>query len=156
MLKIFFGEVVSGRLKRLPFLGYYFLLNIIIIAIVLGGVFMLGMTEQLIGGNLQEVQAKIAQNLGLSAVIGGAILAIAIMFASLNLVAKRVRDMGLSGWWITLATMLVLGVAGAILGGDGIQDPSMQNPYTQVITILQAIFILFLLLVPSNAFGRNT
>jgi uncharacterized membrane protein YhaH (DUF805 family) len=99
MLKSYFGDVKSGRLQRLPFLGYFILLQIIMVAIAVGIGAGIGAVENLVGGDLQQAQEMLRTRFGIPVIILLAILYGALFFAMLNLEAKRIRDMGLPGWW---------------------------------------------------------
>lgn len=107
MFKTLFGDVRKGRVGRLAFLGWSALLTAISVAIVLGIGFGAGIAENLFAADAAEAQAQIAERLGLPALLLFAIAFGAIFFADLNLTAKRFRDIGLPGWWLVLAVVLL-------------------------------------------------
>ena len=152
-----FGEVGSGRLNRMQYLGYLFLLTVLMFLAIFATILLVGAAEQMAGGNLQDVQAMIAEKLGMPAVIGILVLASVFTFASLNITAKRLREMGLPGW-PTVLGIVVVGVGidilfpGEVVTRRGVQQlqPSM------VSSTYQAIIFLALALVPGNAFGKRS
>jgi uncharacterized membrane protein YhaH (DUF805 family) len=133
-----FGEVTAGRIGRLGYLGYSLL-----VALVVGGglaalaVGILG-TRRLMEGDLVQGRLLLHESVGLALgfVAGLALL----LFAELNLTAKRIRDMGLPGWRTLLVAMAVVaavdGAAGAEAAGG-----------------LQTLGSLALLLVPRDGFA---
>ena len=56
MLKVLFGDVKGGRLARLPYLGYLVLLAVIGMAIVFGGIVIVGGIERMMGGDIQQTR----------------------------------------------------------------------------------------------------
>ena len=141
MFNSFFGSVTDGRLARLAFLGYWILLVFVVIGIVIGVAVTVGIAEQVIGGDLQAAQAQLQQKFGIVTilVIGGVFLLSA--FAGLNLQAKRIRDIGLPGWW----TVLGLAIAGGVLA---------YAVSEQAASGLHSLVMLVLLLVPGKT-GRG-
>lgn len=148
MLNTYFGDVTSGRLQRLPFIGYIVLLHVLFIVLVLAGAASLGLAENLVGGDLTQTQQMLAQKFGLPAMIIIGIVFAAVFFASLNLGAKRIRDMGLPGWWTLLALWLLSVIIIALI--SGFLDPELGN---RVSSIISAIEFLALVLIPSNTFS---
>ena len=53
MLKTYFGEWGTGRLQRLPYLGYHILLMVLIIASIFGAIMLVGTIENIIGGSIR-------------------------------------------------------------------------------------------------------
>jgi uncharacterized membrane protein YhaH (DUF805 family) len=51
-----------------------------------------------VGGDLQEAQAQLASDFGGPAVIVVQLLFAILFVAKLNIMAKRIRDIGLNGW----------------------------------------------------------
>ena len=151
MLNTYFGDVTSGRLLRLPFVGYIVLLHVLFFVLVLAGAASLGVVENLVGGDLTQTQQMLSKKFGLPAMIIVGIVVAAVFFASLNLEAKRIRDMGLPGWWTLLAVWIFSVIIIALL--SGFLDPELGN---RVSSIISAIAFLALLFIPSNTFSRNS
>ncbi len=107
MMKTLFGEVLTGRLGRLPFLGGSVLLAVVTVAIGVGIGLAAGVAENMAGGDVGEAQAQIAERLGLPSLVLSGIVFGAVFLADLNLTAKRFRDIGLRGWWMVLAVVLL-------------------------------------------------
>ena len=151
MLNTYFGDVTSGRLLRLPFVGYLILLQVIMIAMGLGVAASLGVAENLVGGDLQEAQTMLREKFGIPVMIGFAIFFALFIFADLNLKAKRIRDIGLPGWWTLLAALAVsiIGIAVNIVSRS---DPAISKPISSIIT---AIAFLALVFIPSDTFDGN-
>ena len=142
MLTALFGDITNGRLQRLPFLGYSVLVTLLFFGFVFAVVFAIGAGEKLIGGDLQQAQDTLAQALGIPFIIVFALFMAVMLFVQMNLMAKRIRDMGLPGWWVVLVLVIVSGVVGSMVSeqaGGG----------------LNSVVFLVLLLVPSNAFGKS-
>jgi uncharacterized membrane protein YhaH (DUF805 family) len=151
MFGILFGQVKTGRLLRLPYLGYSILLALIFIALGIGIGVAIGAAEHMVGGNLQQAQAMLMQQYGKPAILLVAVLGLALMFANLNLMAKRIRDTGLPGWWTVLIIVIASGILGGVTSG-GAQPVSS----TQAAGGIHALVWLALLLIPSNLFSAKT
>jgi len=153
MLKIYWGDVTSGYLQRLPFVGYFILLQLIMIALVLGIAASLGVAENLLGGDLQEAQTMLREKFGIPVIIGMVIFFVLFIFASLNLEAKRIRDMGLPGWWTLLAiwiiSCVILVIVNIVTGSDPVISKSISSA-------ISAIGVLALIFIPSDTFSGNT
>lgn len=150
MLSTYFGDVTSGRLQRLPFIGYIVLLYVLFIVLMLAGAASLGIAENLAGGDLTQTQQMLAEKFGLPAMIIVGIVVAAVFFASLNLEAKRIRDMGLPGWWTLLAVWVLSVIIIALL--SGFLDPELGN---RVSSIISAIAFLALVFIPGDTFTGN-
>ena len=150
MFKTYFGDITSGRLLRLPFIGYTVLLYVLFFALMLGGAASLGVAENLVGGDLTQTQQMLAEEFGLPAMIIIVIVVAAVFFASLNLEAKRIRDMGLPGWWTLLVVWILSVIIIALL--SGFLDAELGN---QVSSIISAIVFLALVFIPSDTFSGN-
>jgi uncharacterized membrane protein YhaH (DUF805 family) len=150
MLNTYFGDVTSGRLQRLPFIGYIVLLHVLFIVLVLAGAASLGIAENLVGGDLTQTQQMLAEKFGLPAMIIVGIVVAAVFFASLNLEAKRIRDMGLPGWWTLLAVWIFSVILIALL--SGFLDPELGN---RISSIISAIAFLALVFIPGDTFDGN-
>lgn len=107
MFKIFFSEVKTGRLLRLPFLGYSLLLQLLAFSFVFVIILAIGAGEHLIGGDLQKAQEMLREWFSVPFIIIFGLFMAIICFAGLNLTAKRIRDTGLPGWWVLLAVLIL-------------------------------------------------
>ena len=136
-----FGSVIDGRLARLAFLGYLILIAFLVIGIGIGIAVTIGIAEQVIGGDLQAAQAQLQQQFGIVAIVGIGVVFLLLAFAGLNLQAKRIRDIGLPGWW----TVLGLAIAGGALS---------YAVSEQAASGLHSLVMLVLLLVPGKT-GRG-
>ncbi|HEC05268.1 MAG TPA: DUF805 domain-containing protein [Thiolapillus brandeum] len=156
MFKALFGDVSNGRLARLPYLGYALLITVIMFGVMFGVVALMSMTEQIMNGNLQQIQVTLTEKLGLPFMLFMVVFMLALAFASMNIAAKRIRDMGLWGWTTLLILAVIGGVVGTLFPGEmtmidgvGQMTPSMAS------SALQTIVFLCLLLIPSNSFGNR-
>jgi len=142
MIKTLFGDLSSGRLQRLPYLGWYAVLALFVLVIGFGIGASIGLAERAGGGEMADAQMVITEHLG----VVGMVLIIGIfsvlLFAHLNIAAKRIRDMGLPGWLVLLGVIIAGGLIGT-LAGQGIG------------ALFNLLGLLALLLVPSNAFGKS-
>ncbi|HHA19117.1 MAG TPA: DUF805 domain-containing protein [Methylophaga sp.] len=107
MIKAFFGNVADGRLLRLPYLGYVLLINLIIVCAVFATIAAIGAGEHLIGGNLQQAQNMLREWFTLPFFIVFGLGTLFYFFAIFNLMAKRLRDIGIPGWWAVLAVIIL-------------------------------------------------
>lgn len=142
MLKIYFGDLKSGKIVRLPYLGYSLLLTAIIFVFALGVVFAIGAAEHLIGGDIQQAQELLRQRFGILTVFVFVIFGAAVFFASINLMAKRLRDIGLPGWW----SVLTIAVFQAVISSFVSQEAAGG---------LHTLIWLALLFIPSNTLGHS-
>jgi len=142
MITTLFGDIASGRLARLPFLGYLLLLAALVIGFAFVVGLMIGAAEQLIGGDLQQAQAKLAEWLSLPFMIVLGLVVAAITFAGANIEAKRFRDIGLPGWWSVFAVILVTAAFSVAV------SPQASNA-------LHGLITLALLLIPTDRLAKG-
>lgn len=142
MWNVYFGEFGTGRLQRLQYLGYLLLLAALMFGFMIVLVLTIGAGEHLVGGDLQQAQDKLRAWFGLPATIIVALVGLAILVAKLNIMAKRIRDMGLAGWWLALVLVLAA-------GGTSVATSEETG------SVAFGIFTILLLLVPSDTFGNN-
>lgn len=142
MLEKIFGDLNSGTLARLPFLGYTLLLNLALVLITMGIGVSLGITEQMIGGDIEQTQQMLADKFGGVTILGVMIIMSLFVFASVNITAKRLRDMGLPGWISVLAIFILATLLGFFL-----------QPV--VIQIFQTAVFLALVLIPGSLFNQS-
>jgi uncharacterized membrane protein YhaH (DUF805 family) len=143
MFKVLFGDVQAGRLLRLPYLGYSLLLSVLMIAIGFAIAYAAGVGEHLLAGDLDAAQAHMSENFSLPAVLTFLVVSVLFLFAGCNLMAKRLRDIGLPGWWTVLAIVILTGVVATMVSEEASN-------------ILQTVIWLVLLLIPGNALTSPT
>ncbi|MBK1722630.1 DUF805 domain-containing protein [Thiocystis violacea] len=141
MLKPLYGELTTGRLKRLPYLGYYILVSALILLVGFGIGASVGLAERMQGGEVADAQALLQDKLGLAGLLLIAVVFGVLFFAHLNLAAKRIRDIGLPGWWILLS-IAALGVFASIVGGS------------QLASGINLLILFSVFMLPSDAFGK--
>ena len=143
MFRGLFGDVTNGRLARLPFLGYWVLIFVLMIAVGIGVTVTFGAAEHLIGGDLQSAQDQLLGQVGAPAVVAIAIVFVALAFAGLNIQAKRLRDIGLPGWWSVLGILIISSAL-----SFGLSD--------EAASAFSLLVLIALLLVPTGALGRTS
>ncbi|QOR61507.1 hypothetical protein ACM66Z_08700 [Sulfurovum sp. ST-21] len=107
MLNVYFGEWGEGRLKRLPYLGYHILLMVLMFSVIFGIVLAVGASVNLLDTDLMSAQAFMFEKFGLLAIICTLLFLLSGMVAQVNILAKRVRDMGLPAFWTILGMIAV-------------------------------------------------
>lgn len=167
MFNTYFGDWRTGKLQRLPYLGYHLLMIVLIVAIILGTVFAAGVAENFIGGNLVEAQKMLMDKFGFVAIAGIMVLIFAAMIGQINLLAKRIRDMGLPVLWTIVGIIfvsLLLNVAfppqevalsaAAVQTADGAATAVAvsQTSASTIVQLFDSIIFLCLVFIPSNAF----
>ena len=143
MIKALFVEVKTGRLMRLQYLGYSVLLSLLMFGFGLAVVMAIGVGEHIAGGDLQQVQDQIREQLTLPAMLVMAVVMPLFLFIGLNIMAKRIRDIGLPGWWTVLAIFIVSGVVSYLVSDNA---GSIVNTLAWVAVVL----------VPGNALAKGT
>ena len=142
MFKIYFGEIRDGRLVRLQYLGYSLLLAAIAFGIVILVVLAIGAGEHIIGGDLQQAQDKLRDWFSLPFMVLFGLAYLGLAFAGANIMAKRIRDIGLPGWWVVLVVMLLTGFSSTV-------GPE------QIGSGLSTLIWIALLLIPGGAFSKR-
>jgi len=142
MFKVLFGDIYNGRLLRLPYLGYSLLLVALMIGFGLAVVLAIGVGEHLIGGDLQQAQDKLREWFTLPAMILFGLVTVLFVFSGANIMAKRLRDTGLPGWWLVLAITVLTGAVSYVISNE-------------VSSGLHTLIWVVLLLIPGNAFTRG-
>jgi len=169
MFRVYFGEWGNGRLKRLPYLGYYVLLMVIAAVIIIGVIASASFAETRGGMDIAAMQAAFMEKFGVVAIIGFVVLMIAMVIAQLNILAKRIRDMGLPAVWTILgiiAVSLVLNIlfpaqevavkTAVVQGAEGVvaaAEATTTNP-SMIVQGFDMLVFLCLLFIPSDAFGK--
>lgn len=142
MVSALFKELKTGQLRRMAFFGYGVLLMIIPLIFMLVVVFLIGAGEHLIGGDLTQAQDKFRGWFSGPMTIILISFMIALFFAQLNIMAKRLRHMGVSGWWWVLGIIIINLVVTAIAG-------------EQVGNVVGLLIALALLFIPGSTFGGS-
>jgi len=157
MLKTLFGEVKDGRLARHPYLGYIVLLIAISMGIVFGALVLAGGIERMMSGEIQQTQEMLTQKFGIPGLILVLVVTLMLGFANFNITAKRLRDMGLPGWWtmlgiaiVSIAVSLIFPAETIVQDGQSITQASLPS------SILELAVFAFTLLVPGNTFGGKS
>lgn len=119
MLTDYFGAIKSGKLLRMRFVGLWVLLIFIFIGFAIAIGVGLGVSEHLIGGDLAAAQNALRGAFAIPAMIIIGVLVLAFIFANLNIVAKRARDVGLPGWITSIIIALLSGGGSQVSGGGG-------------------------------------
>ena len=170
MLKIYFGEWGTGRLQRLPYLGYHVLLMVLVTAVIFGTIMTVGAMENMMSGTMAETQAILLGKFGILGIIGILTLIFVTILAQVNILGKRLRDMGLPVLWSILgiiAISMVLNIifppqevtmaAAAVQSADGSATAMAASTTTtsMVVQVFDMIVFLCLVLIPSNTFGSK-
>jgi uncharacterized membrane protein YhaH (DUF805 family) len=119
------------------------LLIALMFGFMLAIVMAIGAGEHLTGGDLQQVQDKLRGWFGVPATIIISLVGLMALVAKLNIMAKRIRDIGLSGWWVVVALVLLTGLTGQFHEGETGAG-------------LTGVVFLLVVLIPSNAIGGKT
>ena len=170
MKDIYFGEWKSGRLKGLPYLGYYLLLMFLFVLIIIGGSFLLGGLGSMMSGDMSSMSEALGDGGGIVVGLLFVVIFIAFFVAQFNIFAKRIRDMGLSVLW-TIVGIFILSIAINIIfppHNVAIQSTTietansmMQSSSTTVsasmpANILNLFIFLALIFVPSDTFKKRS
>lgn len=143
MLKALFGDVHNGRLMRLQYVGYSLLLSLLMVGFGIAIVAAIGLGEDLIGGDLQQAQEILRERLTLPYMVVFAAATLLFMFVGANIMAKRIRDIGLPGWWAVLALLVLF-----IVLSYAVSD--------YVSSVLQSLVWLVLTLIPGNGLAGGS
>ena len=142
MIKALFGEVKTGHLMRLQYLGYSVLLSLLMFGFGMAVVLAIGASEHIIGGDLQQAQDQLREMFTLPVMLVMAVVMPLFVFIGSNIMAKRIRDNGLPGWWMVLAIFVVSGVVSYMISDE-------------ISGGLNTLIWVVLLLVPSNALVKE-
>jgi len=170
MLKVYFGEWGNGRLQRLAYLGYYLLLMFLFAAIIFGAIAAVGSMENIMGGDITATQFMLTEHFGIAAIVGFALLIVAMMMAQVNILAKRIRDMGLPAVWTILcivALSILLNIlfpaqsvelnTAMIKTAEGTVASAEAHTSTSslIVQLFDLVIFFCLLFIPSNTFHKN-
>jgi uncharacterized membrane protein YhaH (DUF805 family) len=142
MIKALLGDVKTGRLMRLQYLGYSLLVYLLMFGFVFVVILAIGAGEHIIGGDLQHAQDKLREMFTLPAMIVFAVIMPLFLFMVANIMAKRIRDIGLPGWWSVLAIIVITGIVSYMVSNE------VSNGLSTLIWVV-------LLLVPSNSQAKG-
>jgi len=169
VINIYFKEWGSGRLNRLQYLGYYFLIIALFMLSIIGGMIFFGTMDRLISGDMAGVGEAISQKGGILIVGVFMILMIAVMVGQVNIFAKRIRDMGLPVMWTILALFVIsigLNIAypphHVAIESTTIETATTtmrsasatMNSSNSVVNIFNIVIFLALIFIPSDTFRR--
>jgi len=141
MLGEYFGEISDGRLNTRRFILLWLVLVAVFVVFALLIGTSIGIAEHLIGGDLENAQAILRENLAIPAIIAIAVFFLLFAFAKLNIIAKRARDTGLPGW---LSAIIIAGLTGAssqLAGGVSSGGVGL-------------LLLVILTFIPTNTFRR--
>ena len=143
MFRALWGDILTGRLQRLPFLGWY--LVIVLLTLVLGFVLgaLVGAAERMAGGESLKTEVALEASLGPVGLIVVAAVFALLLLGQLNIMAKRVRDMGLPAAWLFALGWLLLSGLLSTAGGPALGG------------LLSLVVLLALLFIPTGAFGNG-
>ena len=151
MIRAFLGALTTGRLARLPFIGFWVLLWVLFALYGLGIALGIGLAEPLIFDDLATAQGYLLEHFAPPVLAALGLFCLLFVFAQFNLLAKRIRDMGLPGWSVLLLIALTSGVLGAVLPPGG----ELMRLENQVNGSFNGVLVLALLLIPSGLFARR-
>jgi uncharacterized membrane protein YhaH (DUF805 family) len=123
---------------RLQYVGYSLLLSLLMVGVGLVFVAAIGLGEDVIGGDLQRAQEILRERVTLPHIIAFAVVTLLFMFVGANIMAKRIRDIGLPGWWSVLGLLVLFTVMSYAVSDH-------------VSSILQRLVWLALSLIPGNS-----
>jgi len=119
------------------------LLSLLAFGFGLAIVLAIGAGEHIIGGDLEQAQNKLREIFTLPLMIVLAVVVPLFMFIGSNLMAKRIRDIGLPGWWTVLAVFVASGIVSYLFS---------ENAGSGLSTLIWVVLVL----VPSNALAKGT
>ncbi|WP_294955154.1 DUF805 domain-containing protein [Sulfurovum sp.] len=171
MWNVYFGEWSKGRLKRLPYLGYYVLLIVLVIAAAFGMIFAAGSLEAVMNGTILENQAALLEHFGIATLIGVVTFMVVVIVAQVNILAKRIRDMGLPAFWTIVGLIAVsvllnilfpvqhTEISSAVLhtaAGTSTAFQAHSSTGSKVVQLFDLVVFLCLVFIPSDAFRKRT
>jgi uncharacterized membrane protein YhaH (DUF805 family) len=171
MWTVYFGEWTDGRLKRLQYFGYYVLLMFLVMLMVVGSLLLVGMTPETMQRGMDAMATLFVDRLGWVVILSIFVVMIIIFAAQLNIMAKRIRDMGLPAWWTILALIIVsillnllfptqqIEVASTVVGGTEVATHAAFSANASTGSIVTELYnlVVFLCLVfiPSDFFKKS-
>ena len=143
LLTTLFNGIAEGKLTRLPYLGYSILILILPLIFSLLIVSLIGAGENIVRGNLQEAQDQLRNWLGIPFIIVSIIFFISIIYIGLNLLVKRIRDIGLP----VLLTLIVVILVGGFIN-------FLFHYPSEISLVFNTIIFILLIITPTNIFKR--
>ena len=137
-----FGGLKDGRLKRLPFIIYLTVLQLVLLAYVIWVGVAAGLGDIALAGDLEQAQQRLTDFLSPALLLVTVVLICVLAFAHLNIIAKRIRDIGLPGWWALLAFVIFRLLVSAL-------------GYGWLAALLEFIALTALCFVNSDAYRRT-
>lgn len=89
MIKSLFGDVKTGRLMRLQYLGYSLLLSLLMFGFGLAILLAIGAGEHIIGGDLQQAQDRLREMFSLPLMIVFAVVIPLLVFIGVNMMRRQ-------------------------------------------------------------------
>ncbi len=130
-----------------------------------------GATEKVMGGDIMATQTMFMDHFGIIAVIGIVVLMFALMLAQINILAKRIRDMGLPPVWTILGIIAVSMVLNMLFPSQVVEvntavvqtaegtasavAAATQTTASPIVQLFDLALFLCLVLIPSDAFSKN-
>ena len=102
-----FGAPRQGRMARLAFVIYASAIQLAVLVYVIWVGVAAGLAEQAVDLDLEKAQQQLSDFLSPSLLVFTGVFLTALIYAQFNIVAKRVRDIGLPGWWVILAYVIL-------------------------------------------------
>lgn len=143
MIQVLFGQARSGTVKRLPFVLYVTAIHLSLLLFVIAIGVSAGLLEHAASGDIEKTQLALSDWLSLPTVALVVVFSLAITFANFNLVAKRIRDIGLPGWLSVLIYLIARSVLPYLVG-------------YAIGMLLDTVFMLLLCFVTTGKFKRKT
>ncbi|MEO1018577.1 MAG: hypothetical protein AAFY56_12925 [Pseudomonadota bacterium] len=139
-----FGEIRGGRLERWPYSGA-------IISLWIAWI-LLGTQQPAFEGTVDEPFVWTGSMITLVAVSGS--LGVALTFASLNVLAKRLRDTGLPAWrligiYIAILIVLAFSLAAIAIGADTDRDGQITGLAGFAFIVAFLVLIIAPIIVPA-------
>ena len=166
MWDIYFGQWRDGRMQRLAYLGYDLLLMAIAAGIVFGILMLVGG----FGETAAMSSASIMEGMGILMILFFFVFFISIFAASLNIMAKRLRDMGLPAWGSVVVIILISIILEILFPDQQMQMSAVvantpegvsaamdadASTGSMVSDMFNLIVFACLVLIPSDTFGKK-
>jgi len=142
MLNVFIGDIKTGRLLRIQYLGYSLALFLLVFVFMMLIVLAIGVGEHILGGDLQEAQAQLREWFTFPFMIVFGLFMLVMSFMSFNIMAKRIRDIGLPGWWVILLLVIL----------ESVISYSISQ---QASSGLHTLSWILLVLIPTDSFAKK-
>jgi len=134
-----FGAVKNGRMTRLPFVIYMSCIQLVLLLYVIGVGVAAGLGDVALIGDLDQAQQRLSDFISTPFILATVVFFLAAIFAHLNILAKRIRDIGLPGWWLLLGYVIVRIILSAL-------------GYDWLALLLETVAVLSLCFVNSDAY----